>query len=158
MIAGESKIVIARPVEVVYEFVATEFFRNYPRWSPEVVELRALSPGPIRIGAVGQQVRVDHGKRHEAMFRVTDLARCRRIAFEGITSPFTVDYRFDPRDAATQLTFNIQLLRLTLLLRPFESRIRHAVNQGSAQVVRNLKRIIEAEASSVSTAVPEPKE
>lgn len=143
MIAGESTILIARPVDVVYDFVAIEFFRNYPRWSPEVIELRALSPGPLRVGVVGQQVRVDYGKRHEAMFRVTDLDACRRVAFEGITSPFTVDYRFVARDEATQVNFSFRLLRLSLLLRPFETRIRHAVQEGSVRVVQNLKRIIE---------------
>jgi hypothetical protein len=145
MIAGESTIVIACPADLVYDFVATEFFRNYPRWSPEVIELRALSPGPIRVGAVGQQVRIDYGKRHEAMFRVTDLELGRHIAFEGITSPFTVAYRFDARDAATQVTFTIRLLRLSLMLRPFEGRIRRAVHEGSTQVVRNLKRVLEEE-------------
>jgi len=151
MIAGESTIVIARPVDVVYDFVATEFFRNYPRWSPEVIELRALSVGPIHVGAVGQQVRVDYGKRHEAMFRVTDLDVCRRVAFEGITSPFTVDYRFVARDEATQVNFVIRLLRLSLVLRPFESRIRHVVHEGSARVVHNLKRIIEEDSVGAET-------
>jgi hypothetical protein len=151
MISGESTIMISRSVEAVFDFVAVGFFQNYPRWSPEVIELRSLSPGPMRVGTVGQQVRVDYGKRHAAMFRVTDFACCRRIAFEGLTSPFTIDYRFDGSGEATRVAFGFRLLRLNFFMRPFERRIRHMVDEASARMIENLKRVVESEVRAEHT-------
>ena len=35
------------------------FFSNYPRWSPEVVDLEQLSDGEIAVGTMGRQVRTE---------------------------------------------------------------------------------------------------
>ena len=65
MIRAQATTIIARPVSEVFQFVATDFFANYPRWSPEVVKLRPTSPSPIRVGSTGWQVRIDYGRRTE---------------------------------------------------------------------------------------------
>ena len=36
MVKARADILIRRPPERVYGFVARDFFANYPRWSPEV--------------------------------------------------------------------------------------------------------------------------
>jgi len=57
MVRAQASTDIGRPVDAVFRFVAVDFFRNYPRWSPEVVELRpmtrdrcAWAPPPARSG------------------------------------------------------------------------------------------------------------
>lgn len=145
----------------MFRFIAEEFERNYPRWSPEVRELRLLSQGPIRVGTQARQVRVDQGRRTESTFRITRMLPPAsapaspppvnghgRLTFEG-NSPasFIVDYRFEPAAADTRLVFTFEIPRLELFMRPFEKLIRLAVQDGAQRTVRNLKALVEAEPS-----------
>jgi hypothetical protein len=156
VVRADAAAVVERPPRAVFDFVATEFFRNYPRWAPEVRELVALSPGPLRIGSLGRQVRVDYGRRTEATFRVTRLEPCMAVAFEGLTSPFTIDYAFQPWGAHTRVTLVFQLLRLELFMRPFERAIRGVARDSVADTMRRLKALAERElaAEPPATAVP----
>jgi hypothetical protein len=152
VVKAEASIEIERPQDAVYTFIAEEFARNYPRWSPEVKELRMLSNGPMRVGSVARQVRVDQGRRTESTFKITHMEPGSRLTFQGTTFPFLVDYRFDAASQHTRLTFTFELRRLDLMMRPFEKLIRMAVQDGAERTVRNLKRLIEAEC-----APPEPQ-
>jgi hypothetical protein len=55
MIIAKADVVVFEEIERVYQFVALDFVANYPRWSPEVVELEALSTGPVRLGYQARQ-------------------------------------------------------------------------------------------------------
>lgn len=142
---------------MVFDFVATEFFRNYPRWAPEVRELVALSPGPLRIGSLGRQVRVDYGRRTEATFRVTRLEPGAHVAFAGLSTPFTIDYRFEPAGEHTRVTLVFQLLRLELYMLPFTRVIRSAAADSVAATVRTLKLVVERDVApaAAASALPE---
>jgi carbon monoxide dehydrogenase subunit G len=129
----------------VYRFIAEDFARNYPRWSPEVRELRMMSKGPLRVGSLARQVRVDQGRRTESTFKITQMEPQRRLTFQGTSFPFVVDYRLEAKEAKTRLTFTFELRRLDLMMRPFEKLIRVAVKEGAEQTVRNLKHLIESE-------------
>jgi hypothetical protein len=129
----------------VYRFVVEDFVHNYPRWSPEVQRLRPLTDGPLDLGWMAHQVRVDQGRRTETDFRVVVLDPQQRVCFKGIRDPFVIDYRFDPQGQHTQLTFSFELARLGFALRPFEKLIRFAVQDGTERVVRNLKALVERE-------------
>ena len=59
MITAKSHVLVFQDIEQVYRFVALDFVANYPRWSPEVISLKALSDGPIQPGYQASQVRVD---------------------------------------------------------------------------------------------------
>lgn len=159
MVKAQASIQIKRPPVAVFRFVAEDFVRNYPRWSPEVKELRLISPGPIKVGTQARQVRVDQGRRTESTFRITrmqppadpapaagTLNGHGRLTFEG-NSPaaFIVDYRFEADTAHTRLVFTFELPRIDLMLRPFEKLIRIAVQDGAQRTVRNLKHLVESE-------------
>jgi hypothetical protein len=146
MIRAKATALIAMPPRPVFEFVAIDFFRNYQRWSPEVVALRQLSEGPVGLGTTGRQVRIDHGRRTDASFRVSVFEPERRIAFEGISEPFAISYRLDDMGDGTRLTFEFELPRLALYMRPFEWLIRGGVQDAAERIVRNIKDLIEAEA------------
>jgi hypothetical protein len=49
-VVANASVVIDRPPEAVFRFVGEQFFANYPRWSPEVRELRQIGSGPVRVG------------------------------------------------------------------------------------------------------------
>lgn len=162
MVRAQASIDIQRAPTSVYRFVAEDFERNYPRWSPEVKELRLLSSGPIRVGTLARQVRVDQGRRTESTFKITHMQPHQRLTFQGTSFPFVVDYRFvcagsdcagsgsgsggsDSGSSGTRLIFTFELRRLDLMMRPFEKLIRVAIQEGAERTVRNLKRLVEAE-------------
>jgi carbon monoxide dehydrogenase subunit G len=152
VVRAQANIEIERPPDTVYAFIAEDFERNYPRWSPEVKELRVLSKGPVRVGTIARQVRVDQGRRTESTFKITDMQPGQRLTFQGTSFPFLVDYRLAAASQHTRLTFVFELKRVDLMMRPFEKLIRVAVQEGAERTVRNLKRLIEAECAPAESA------
>ena len=143
MIAAEASVLIQRPVERVFRFVATDFFLNYPKWSPEVVELEKTSQEPVSVGTTGRQVRLDQGRRSESLFRVTTFEPHRRIAFASTSGlQFRASYTFESLPEGTRVIFGleIQVDGLPFLLKPV---IGGMVRNGTKQVVRNIKALLE---------------
>lgn len=143
MIAAESSILIRGPVESVFWFVATDFFLNYPKWSPEVIELEKTSEGPVGIGTTGRQVRLDQGRRSESIFRVTALEPQRRIAFASTSGlQFRASYTFESLPEGTRVTFSLEIQAdgLPFLLKPVMSGL---VRNGTKQVVHNIKALLD---------------
>ena len=155
MAKAQASIVIARPAEAIYEFIADDFARNYKRWSPEVQRLELLTPGPLRVGSRARQVRVDQGRRTETTFRVRALERPRRLCFAETRDQFRIDYVLErvhdkPNGDFSRLTFGFQLTRVELYMRPFEKLIRSTVQEGATRTVDNVKRLVEAEVPASS--------
>ena len=149
-IVSKASIVIARPPEEVFRFIGADFFKNYCRWSPEVQELKQLSPGSVGVGTKARQVRVDQGHRTESIFGVTVFQPHSRVCFEGISNPYKCDYELkgNEGDGSTRVTFVFELPKLELYMRPFEKLIRVVLQDGAERTVRNLKRLIEAESTA----------
>jgi len=147
MVRAQASTLIAKPANQVFDFIAVDFFRNYQRWSPEVVSLEPESQGPVRVGTTCRQVRIDQGRRTESTFRVSGFEPAKRVDFEGTSNPFRVSYRLDPIADETRLTFTFELSRLEFFMRPFEKLIRIALQEGAERVVRNIKNLIETEIS-----------
>jgi hypothetical protein len=145
MIRASATTLIARPPPQVFQFVAADFFENYQRWSPEVVSVQQLSQGPVELGTTGRQIRIDHGRRTDATFRVSAFEPEERITFEGISDPFAISYRLEGVGDGTRLTFELELSRLAFYMRPFERLIRGGVQDAAERIVRNIKDLIEAE-------------
>ena len=147
-VVAKASTLIQKPVEEVFSFIGDGFFENYPRWSPEVVELQPLSNGPLKAGTLARQVRVDHGHRSESTFRVTDFSPNRRIAFSGVSNAYRCAYDLEKtalQVPATRVAFTFELPELEIFMRPFEKLIRVAVQDGAERTVRNLKGLIEKE-------------
>ena len=53
-VVGKSSVIIRKPMEEVFRFIGEDFFENYPKWSPEVKDLKALSDGPVKVGTRGK--------------------------------------------------------------------------------------------------------
>ena len=49
-VVGKAHTLIQRPPKDIFDFVGANFLTNYPRWSPEVVELKPLTEGPVKVG------------------------------------------------------------------------------------------------------------
>ncbi len=147
-VVGKANTLIRRPMNQVFGFIGDEFFENYPRWSPEVVSLKPLTEGPLAVGSMVHQVRVDHGHRSESTFKVTDFIANQRIAFTGVTNAYRCIYDLDVlaegAEATTRVTFTFEFPELEMFMRPFEKLIRIAVQDGANRTVKNLKGLIEA--------------
>lgn len=143
MLSVQASTRVARSADEVFGFVALGFFEHYRRWSPDVVSVVQTSPGPLRVGTTGRQVRVDFCRRTEATFRVSALEAGRRIEFQGISTPFYVAYWFADQPAGAQLSFRFELARVEPYLRPFEGLIQRAADAGALRVVANIKALLE---------------
>ena len=144
--SGTGSIVINKPVDIVFNFIAVDFFENYPRWSPEVQELELLSPPPLQLNSLVRQVRIDNGQRSESTFKITTFKVCEKLVFEGVSNAYRCTYDFTPtnQSANTHVTFMFELLKLELFMLPFEKLIHIAVEEGAKRTVRNLKNLIES--------------
>lgn len=149
-VIGKSSVVIGKQVEDVFKFIGRDFYQNYPKWSPEVVELEPLSEGPIKVNSMARQVRVDQGHKTESTFKVTEYEPCQRLVFEGVSNPYRCSYELeDDRElSATRVTFTFELQEMEMFMKPFEKLIRVAVQDGTKRTLHNLKRLIESEVSA----------
>lgn len=145
-VVGKAGTVIRKADQDVFNFIGTELLENYPKWSPEVRELEKLTDGPLGLGTVCRQVRVDQGNRSESTFKIVIFQPYLHIRFDGVSNPFRCDYLLESTElAATKITFTFELLSLELHMRPFEKLIRVAIQDGAERTIRNIKRLIEAE-------------
>jgi hypothetical protein len=143
---GTASIIINKPVDKVFSFIAVDFFDNYPKWSPEVQELELLSAPPLQLNSLVRQVRIDNGQRSESTFKITTYKIDQNLIFEGVSNAYRCSYDFSSTNPSTntQLTFTFELLKLELFMLPFEKLISIAVQDGAKRTVRNLKNLIES--------------
>jgi hypothetical protein len=151
-VIGKASITIDRPGEEVFQYIAVDFFQNYPKLSPEVIQLEALTNGPVKLGTIARQVRVDQGHRSESRFRVTLYEPNKRLCFAGVSDPYRCTYELQElnQGKTVRLSFTFELLELQLFMRPFEKLIRVVVQDGAERTVRNLKRLTEATISATA--------
>lgn len=145
-VVGEATTTIHRPVESVFHFIADEFEANYPRWSPEVIELKVLSAGALDCDWFARQTRVDHGHKTTSTFRVADIQRPHWIVFSGVSAEFLCTYaleRVGGSNANARLRFRFEFPRLELRMRPFRKLIQTSVQEGAERTVYNLKGLVE---------------
>jgi Polyketide cyclase / dehydrase and lipid transport len=74
----EGEIVINRPVEEVFDFVADE--RNEPRYNPRMGTAELITEGPIGVGSRFRAVTVSMGRSVEMIIEFTGYERSRRLA------------------------------------------------------------------------------
>jgi uncharacterized protein YndB with AHSA1/START domain len=104
--------VIARPPRAVFDFVATHYFQNHPKWDPGVLEMTQMSPGRVRTGTTARVVRRQGGGQVEGTATVTEYDPDRSAAWEVRFGPFILNQRaeFTPEQggAATRLRLAIK--------------------------------------------------
>ncbi|PTQ82558.1 polyketide cyclase/dehydrase/lipid transport protein [Nitrosospira multiformis] len=146
-VVGKASILLECPARQAFQFIGENLFLNYPRWSPEVKELEQITDGPVCLGTIARQVRVDQGHRSESKFRITIYEPHRRLAFAGISDPFRCIYELqdEQNSGSTRLFFKFELLEIQMVMRPFEPMIRTAVQGGAERTVQNIKRLVESE-------------
>lgn len=143
-VAGRSEGVINCPSKKAYAFIGDEFFKNYPKWCPQVVEVEELSPPPVRSGSKGRQVTRDRGIDSESTFQVAEFAPASVFEIQGVSEPFRSSYEFHQESGnKTRIVFTFELKELDLVMRPFQKLIRNALQEGAEQTIENIKMLLE---------------
>jgi hypothetical protein len=86
----EAEEQIERRPEEVFRFVATNHFRNHPKWDPSITEMTPISAGPMRVEATAWLVRNHRGKRVEGTLEVTEYEPERLFAAVSRFGPLTL--------------------------------------------------------------------
>jgi uncharacterized protein YndB with AHSA1/START domain len=145
----DGEIVINRPVEEVFDFVADE--RNEPRYNPGMLRAEKLSPGPLRLGS---RFRAEMRTRPRPMvmtIEFTGYERPRRLA--STTHLSTMDIQgmltFDPVPAGTRMrwSWNLQPRGLLKLATPVVARIGQRQERA---IWTGLKRLLEMKEAPTS--------
>ncbi len=144
-VLGRASTVVECSAGELFQYLGEGLFQNYPKWSPEVKELEQITPGPVKLGTIGRQVRVDQGRRTESRFKISAYEPGVRITLVGVPDPFRCSYELQAIDPnkTTNLTFSFELLEILVVMRPFEGLVRAAIKDGAEHTVQNIKRLVE---------------
>jgi len=145
-VIGKARILIECSPGDIFRYLGDRFFENYPKWYPEVVELEPITDGPVKLGTIARQVRVDQGRRTETRFKINVYEPGKRLGFAGISDPFRCMYELENTNSgkSAELIFTFELTEIQMVMRPFEKLIRVVIQEGAERTVRNLKRLTEA--------------
>jgi light-regulated signal transduction histidine kinase (bacteriophytochrome) len=154
-ISGTARAVVQRPVASVFDFVGHGFFENYTRWSPQVVELEALSGRAARPGAKARQVTLDRGVRIESTFEIAEFAPPHILRLRGLSDPYRSLYQFERQTPdSTQVSFSFELEERRLFMQPFRDLVRESLEEGARLTVEKLKQALESDHAAATS--PEP--
>lgn len=143
-VTGESSVIIDKPQDVVFSFVAENYFDNYRKWAPEVIDVQPLAEAKVVVGTKGKQIREDNGEQVESIFEVTEFSPHSRFVLQGISPRYQSTYVTEANDQfdQTKLTFRFDLLEIELFMRPFVKLIRAAIEEGAENTVAKIKDLI----------------
>lgn len=149
MINVEDSIIILRPVEEVFAFVADQ--TNAPKWQDGLLEVRRITDGPIGVGTKHTAVRKFLGRRMELTNEYVAYEPNRRVAFRGDSGSmrFEVSYLTEPTANGTKVTCQMQMEQGGLfgLAEPLMA---HSLKRDFAANFRDLKALLENQAVPVS--------
>ena len=109
MFTVERHVVISRPLEKVFAFVADQ--RNAPQWQDGLVEVRLLTDGQVGVGTKHAIVRLFMGQRMEISNEYTEYKLNQKVAFKSTSGPipFNAAYLTEPVAEDTHLISMIQM-------------------------------------------------
>ena len=109
MAAIEGAVIIGRPVEVVFDYVADQ--RNEPQYNPRMVRAEKITEGPVGAGTVFHSAVASHGYTAEMWIEYT--AYWRPTLLTSTTTmrqaDFTATLTFEPVPAGTRMHWSEQV-------------------------------------------------
>ena len=142
MPSAQGSVVIHRPVEEVFSFVADG--ETAMKWRPGVLDVKRLSGKGVG-AAYRQGVKGPGGRRIAADYEVTAFEPNRLIAFKAIAGPVrpSGEYRFESSDGGTKVSFalNAELGGWKKLLM---GRAVQSTMEAEVATLENLRRLLES--------------
>lgn len=145
MIKIEREILVARPPDVVFDYLAD--VERFPQWQPAVVRAEQLTPGALAPGARLRLVIRGPTGPTDVTGVVVTLDRPSLLAVRTLSGPATVEAScaLSPADAGTRVRFNASI-ELKGLLGFAEGAIRGMIERELPATLDALARRIETEA------------
>jgi Polyketide cyclase / dehydrase and lipid transport len=139
-----ASIIIDASQITVFTFVAENFFENYPKWAPEIIEVKPLENSGIAVGVQAKQVREEYNETIESTFVIEEYSPNFKFTLHGSEPEFKSTYltENDSEEGKTKLTFSFELLSLDVFMRPFAKLIRSAIKEGAENTVGRIKELI----------------
>lgn len=138
----KGEIIISRPVEVVFDYVADP--TNEPHYNPSMVRSEKISDGPIGPGSKFRSAVASAGRPVEMLTEFTDYVRPCRIASATTMKQADIDYvlRFEPVAAGTRMHWsgNVRPKGAFRLLGPV---IVWLGNRQEQRIWQDMKRLLE---------------
>lgn len=109
MIKVEESIVIKRPIEEVFAFLADQ--TNAPRWQSGLLEVRRTTDGPLGIGTKHTAVRKFMGRRVEASNEYVVYEPNKEVTFTGTanSADFKHSYITESTAEGTKVTSKMEM-------------------------------------------------
>jgi hypothetical protein len=140
----EGEIVINRPLEEVFDFVADE--RNEPRYTPRMLRAEKISPGPIGVGTRFRAETKTMRGSAEMVIEVTAYERLRRLGSSTQLSLMEIHgtLAFEPFRERTRMHWEWDV-EPRGLFNPFSSRVAWMGRRQERRIWASLKRYLEAQ-------------
>ena len=105
MAHAEGKIIIDRPVQLVFDFILDG--SNNPLWRPSVVDIKPLAEKPYGIGSAFKQGLKGPGGRIDGDYQIAECQPNQVIEFQVTAGPArpTGTYHFESDGKTTTVTF-----------------------------------------------------
>jgi Polyketide cyclase / dehydrase and lipid transport len=149
MLRIEGEIVIDRPVDEVFDFVADA--RNEPLYNPRMLRADKLSPGPVGLGSQFRDEIKSMGRPAEITIEIIEYERPRRLTDSIRLSMMDIrgGLTFDPVAAGTRMRWSWDLMPRGVfkVMSPIVARIGRRQEQ---RIWASLKRLLEADAAPTS--------
>jgi carbon monoxide dehydrogenase subunit G len=138
----ENTITIDREPETVWAYLAD--LEHIPEWNPAIVATRKVTRGPVGVGTVYEQERIEPEPGTESI-EVTRYEPGRRLDLHGTFGPFLAELRYAIEDLgdACRLT-NVAELEARGALRLFQPIAARRIREAIADNLRALKHRLEA--------------
>jgi uncharacterized protein YndB with AHSA1/START domain len=147
----EGEILIDRPVEEVFDYVADE--RNEPLYNPQMTRADKVTPGAIGLGTRFQSVMTGTGREVEMTIEFTEFDRPRRITERTHMTGMDISGAlfFDPVESGTKMrwVWDLQPRGFYRFLGPL---VRRMGDRQERAVWTGLKRVLEQPAATVLPA------
>lgn len=151
MITFEVSVVIEKPLEQVFGFVAAG--ENGPKWNSAVKSVRKISEGPVNVGTKYSIIRQLPSGSAENTYEVVEYEENKKLSIKIISgpTPFLYRYSFTPSNKGTELSLKaeaekeglIEVLGTKARVAP-EFVLRGFVKRGVEENFQTLKSLLES--------------
>lgn len=105
----EGEIVIGRPIDAVFDYVADQ--SNEPQYNPQMVRAEKITPGPVGRGTRFRSAVASKGRTAEMLIECTAYDRPKLLATTTTMAQADISYTltFEPAPAGTRMRWSGQV-------------------------------------------------
>ena len=105
----DGEIVIDRPVDVVFDYVADR--SNEPQYNPQMLRAEKITTGPVGAGTRFRSAVASRGQTAEMLIEITGYDRPHRLAFATTMQQADISYTltFEPAGSGTRMRWSGQV-------------------------------------------------